>query len=130
MSAPVFLKPAQTCAAALMLAVMGGCANGGDPDSPLRVAVQTTGGRSQLQLVALPGYRINASIPPSLETADTVIRFAGPLDPADSLYFAGAATAPCPSRGRVRGVVLASVCAANERVCRTARAKVSLRCDA
>ena len=116
--------PVFACAA--LLFVFGACSE--RSLSPVRVTVQPTRDGHELQLVVAPGYRVNAVIAPALETDGTVIRFAGPLDPADSLYFAGATTAACPHRGMVRGVVRASVCASEEKVCRGVHADVAADC--
>lgn len=90
------------------------------PAGPLRLKASDAGTRTRLELSATPGLKINARLKPALELRDgTVLRFDSPNLTPDSSYFAGppaALMAGHPSQ--VHGTLRASVCAADETVCR------------
>jgi hypothetical protein len=106
----------------LALALVGAaCRPAVDPATPLRVLSETSGGGTTLTLVAAPGIRINARVKPALELPDgTVLRFDSPHQTTDSAYFTRppTVTLPAPAR-RAAGTLRASVCAADELVCRS-----------
>ncbi|HEX5819466.1 MAG TPA: hypothetical protein VFY20_11330 [Gemmatimonadales bacterium] len=81
-----------------------------------------------LHVVALGHARVNAGAPPALALdGETVVRFAGTIDPAAPDYFIGPSrvTIPAASRER-RGTLHASVCPEGERVCRVVSLPVRL----
>lgn len=101
----------------LLLASGLGCATG--RPGPLAVERTDTPAGTSLVLRAEPGARINARLRPALELADgTVLRFdAAALSP-DSAYFAEPPSLVLPPATKPRGTIRASVCRADEHVCR------------
>ena len=102
--------------AVLVLAVIAACRS-----VPFRVEAQSGGSARRLRLVAASGARINARLAPALELpGGTVLRFDSPQRTADSAYFADAPTmqGALPEEAH-RGVVRASVCPRDEKVCRS-----------
>lgn len=102
--------------AVLVLGVVAACHS-----VPFRVEVEHGGPAGRLRLVAAPGARINARLKPALELTDgTVLRFDSPRLTADSAYYADAPTTEgaLPEEAH-RGVVRASVCPREERICRS-----------
>jgi hypothetical protein len=114
--------------ACLALTLLVACAPSGARDAPVHVTVQTRGGVSMIDIAPAAGIHLNAAVAPAYEFSGRVIRFSGPLAPADSLYFASSAHAVCPARGKLTGVLQASVCAVGERVCRSVRLPMQIYC--
>ena len=94
---------------------------------PLVLRTIPSGDSLRLELMAAPGWKINARLKPVLETrAGTLVRFDSPLLTPDSAYFAAAPVAVVAARAAsVRGTLRASVCAAGEAVCRVVVVEVS-----
>jgi hypothetical protein len=88
---------------------------------PLRLTSAPDGRDTRLTLVAASGIRLNARVKPALELPDgTVLRFDSPHVTADSAYFTRPPTAVLAGVGRrPAGTLRASVCAADELVCRS-----------
>jgi hypothetical protein len=106
---------------ALGLIAVFACAPPDTPAAPLRVALAPDGPDTRLTLLAPPGAKVNARLVPALELADgTILRFAAGRLTADSAYFAEPPTARLPGRyDRIHGTLRASVCGADELVCRS-----------
>ena len=104
----------------LALALSAACGRPAQP-AALRLATSPAGPDTRLTLHAQPGIQINARLAPALELADgTVLRFAGTERTADSAYFTAPPTARLAGRhARVHGTLRASVCRADEQVCRS-----------
>jgi hypothetical protein len=96
-----------------------GCAQ--EPAGPLRLETARVGADTRINLIAAPGYRINARLKPALELpGGRVIRLDSPYLTPDSAYFAEPPSALIPRRERtVGGRLRASVCDPGETVCRT-----------
>ena len=101
--------------------VGGGCRPGAAPAPILRVVSEHSAEGTTLTLVAAPGVRINARVKPALELPDgTVLRFDSPHQTPDSSYFTRPPTVSLPGKpGRAEGILRASVCEADELVCRS-----------
>ena len=93
----------------------------GSGAGPLRLGVSAAGPDTRLTLIAARGLQVNARVKPALELPDgTVLRFDSPHLTADSAYFTQPPTALLPGAGRQpAGTLRASVCAADELVCRS-----------
>ena len=87
----------------------------------LRVVSEHSADGVTLSLVAAPGIRINARVKPALELPDgTVLRFDSPRQTSDSAYFTSPPTTLLPARqSHPEGTLRASVCGADELVCRS-----------
>lgn len=96
---------------------------GGDPPAPqmLRLTTASAGGDTRLTLIPGPGVKLNARVKPALELPDgTILRFDSPHLTADSAYFTRPPTAILAGADRRAGGTLrASVCEADELVCRS-----------
>lgn len=107
--------------ALLLLAAAVACRS--VPSVPFRLEAEHEGPAMRFRLIAAPGARINARLKPALELTDgIVLRFDSPHLSADSAYFSDAPTAggPLPEEAHRRGGVLrASVCLSDEKVCRS-----------
>lgn len=80
----------------------------------------------RLVLVAEAGARINARLKPALERGDgTVLLFDSARLSSDSAYFDEPPTLMLPAHSAVRGRLRASVCRADEKVCRIVVLEVS-----
>lgn len=85
----------------------------------VRVIASANGPVTQLTLLAAPHLRVNARLAPALELRGGVtLRFDGPRTP-DSAYFAAPPTADLPRGAAPHGRLRASVCDADEQVCRS-----------
>ena len=93
----------------------------GRPAPLLHVVSEHSAGITTLTLVAAPGIRINARVKPALELPDgTVLRFDSPHQTPDSSYFTRPPTSSMAgAHRRAEGTLRASVCAADELVCRS-----------
>ena len=98
-----------------------GCRPGTEPPPVLRVVSERSAGITTLTLVAAPGIRINARVKPALELPDgAVLRFDSPHQTPDSAYFTRPPTSSLPGKWRrAEGTLRASVCEADELVCRS-----------
>ncbi len=98
-----------------------GCHPASAPPPVLRVVSERSAGITTLTLVAAPGIRINARVKPALELPDgAVLRFDSPHQTADSAYFTRSPTSSLPGEWRrAEGTLRASVCEADELVCRS-----------
>jgi hypothetical protein len=108
--------------AALAVGLAGiACRPGTESAPALRVVSEHSAGTTTLALVASPGIRINARVKPALELPDgTVLRFDSPFQTPDSSYYTRPPTASLPGEGRrAEGTLRASVCEADELVCRS-----------
>jgi hypothetical protein len=108
--------------AALTAALVGGGCRSSAGSAPLlRVASERSAGITTLSLVAAPGIRINARVKPALELPDgTVLRFDSPYQSRDSTFFTRPPTLSLPGgQRRAEGTLRASVCEADELVCRS-----------
>ena len=105
----------------LALIAASACTAPETPSAPLRVVLAPDGPNTRLTLLAPPGAKVNARLAPALELPDgTVLRFAAGRLTADSAYFAEPPTSHLPGRhDRIHGTLRASVCGADELVCRT-----------
>lgn len=100
--------------------LVSACARPVPPPAELRVESAPIGADTRVTLVAGPDLKINARLKPALELADgTVLRFDSPRLTADSAYFAEPPVAIAAGRRRIRGMLRASVCRVDERVCRS-----------
>jgi hypothetical protein len=99
--------------------VVAGCAT--PATSPLRLKAEADGAHTRLTLIAQPGWKVNARLKPALELiGGGVVRFDSPHLTADSAYFAEPPTAVIAGpASEARGKLRASVCQADETVCRT-----------
>jgi hypothetical protein len=106
---------------ALALIAASACTAPETPSPPLRVTLAPDGPDTRLTLLAPPGAKVNARLAPALELPDgTILRFAAGRLTADSAYFAEPPTARLPGRyDRIHGTLRASVCGADELVCRS-----------
>lgn len=88
---------------------------------PVRLVSVRDRGDTRLTLVAASGTRINARLKPVLQLEDgSVLRFDAPRRTPDSAYFVDAPGVEAVLPDSVhRGLVRASVCNVDERVCRT-----------
>ena len=108
--------------AALAVALVGsGCRSGAGSAPLLRVVSERSAGVTTLTLVPAPGIRVNARVKPALELTDgTVLRFDSPHQTPDSSFFTRPPTLSLPGeRRRAEGTLRASVCEADELVCRS-----------
>ena len=108
--------------AGVAVALVGsGCRPGSEPAPVLRVVSEYSAGTTTLTLVAAAGIRINARVKPALELPDgTVLRFDSPHQTPDSSYFTRPPTSSLPGEHRrAEGTLRASVCEADELVCRS-----------
>jgi hypothetical protein len=98
--------------------ILAGCA--AEPTPPVQLRVEAGSAGSRLVLVPLPGWRINARLPPAFESAEGgVVRFHATEVSADSAYYlVPPAAAVSGGASRLRGTLRASVCAVGEQVCR------------
>ena len=97
-----------------------GCHPPSAPPPVLRVVSERSAGITTLTLVAAPGIRINARVKPALELPDgAVLRFDSPHQTPDSAYFTRPPTSSLPGEWRREGTLRASVCEADELVCRS-----------
>jgi hypothetical protein len=114
-----------------IVALAGACARGPARDArpALGVRVERVGDSTELTLEAPPGVRINARLAPALELAPgPVVRFGSAALTPDSAYFAAPPSARISGHpARVRGVLRASVCTRDERVCRPLLLALDLR---
>jgi len=108
--------------AGVAVAVVGsGCRPNARATPRLHVVSEHSAGPTTLSLVAAPGIRINARVKPALELPDgTVLRFDSPHQTPDSSYFTRPPTLLLPGeQRRAEGTLRASVCEADELVCRS-----------
>lgn len=107
--------------AALLGALLAACGPPVRPAIPFRVEQTAVGSVTRLTLIASPGFKVNARLPPALELPDGhVVHFAGAELTVDSAYYAIPPTAIIAGAGApVRGTLRASVCAVDERYCRS-----------
>jgi hypothetical protein len=105
----------------LVLGLAAACGRPGTGSGPLHLALSAAGPDTRLTLTAEPGLKINARLAPALELADgTVLRFAAGERSADAAYFSEPPTAWLAGRhAEVHGTLRASVCHADELVCRS-----------
>ncbi|HET7601121.1 MAG TPA: hypothetical protein VFK09_12555 [Gemmatimonadales bacterium] len=104
---------------AAALALLAACAAPAPRGSGLAVRVEPGRDSTRLVLVAAAGIKINARIPPALETPAGLRRFHAERLTPDSAYFADPPVAWLPGRvRRVSGTLRASVCSPGEAVCR------------
>jgi hypothetical protein len=111
----------------LLAACAGEAARAPDADRPLALSTAPAGDSLRLALVPAPGWKINARVKPVLEVGDgALLRFDSPRLTPDSAYFAEPPVAMLPARAgrRIRGTLRASVCAADEAVCRVVALEV------
>jgi hypothetical protein len=112
---------------AVILAV-GACV-GDDRPAPrndlVRVTVTHAGAARRLAVSPVGGARINALLPPVLETATGAVHFTAPARTADSAYFTAppTATVAAPTEGTLH----VSVCPPDVAVCRTVALPVRVR---
>ncbi|MEP6687610.1 MAG: hypothetical protein ABJC36_04625 [Gemmatimonadales bacterium] len=104
----------------LALGLAAACGRPAMEAGPLHLTTSPAGSDTRLTLHADTGFRINARLVPALELADgTVLRFNSAERTADSAYFTTPPTARLAGRhDQVHGTLRASVCQADERVCR------------
>jgi hypothetical protein len=94
---------------------------------PVQLRLGARGEERVLSVVPASGYRINGRVPPALELATgEVVRLAGGRVSPDSAYFLEAPWALAPAAGPLRGTLRASVCRADESLCRIALVPVDL----
>ncbi|HET7241358.1 MAG TPA: hypothetical protein VFI77_09365 [Gemmatimonadales bacterium] len=108
--------------AAVAVALVGSsCRLGAGSAPPLRVVSEHSTGITTFTLLAAPGIRISARVKPALELPDgTVLRFDSPHQTPDSSYFTRPPTLSLPGeQRRAEGTLRASVCEADELVCRS-----------
>ena len=108
--------------AALAVALVGsGCRSGTGSAPLLGVVSEHSAGITTLTLVPAPGIRVNARVKPALELPDgTVLRFDSPHQTPDSSFFTRPPTLSLPGeQPRAEGTLRASVCQADELVCRS-----------
>ena len=100
--------------------LVAGLACGRGAPAPLRLTTAAVGPDTRVTLVPEAGLKVNARVAPALELPDgRILRFGDARLTADSAYFAEPASARLPGRhARVRGTLRASVCRADEQVCR------------
>ncbi len=105
----------------VIVPVLAACSPAPRIPDPLRLETAPAGADTRLILVAAPGIKLNARLKPALELADgSVLRFDSSRLTPDSAYFAEPPSALLPGRHtRVGGVLRASVCDADELVCRS-----------
>lgn len=107
----------------LAAAAVWGCAAA--PPAPLNLERHETAAGISLILHAEPGARINARLKPALELVDgTVLRFDATALSPDSAYFAEAPSLVLPAPTKPNGTIRASVCRADEHVCRMVVIKI------
>ena len=106
--------------APILAAVLFSAACARDPAHPVELRVEAGATGTRLQLRPMPGWRINALLPPAFEQADgSVVRFSADSVSADSAYYLEPPSATLPGADRkLRGTLRASVCADGEQVCR------------
>ena len=99
----------------------------GTSQRPLVLRTTPAGDSLRLELMAAPGWKINARLKPVLESsAGGLVRFDSPVLTPDSAYFAAPPVAVVAARAAlVRGTLRASVCAAGEAVCRVVVVEVN-----
>ena len=116
-------------AAVALLVACGRAEPQATPQRPLVLRTIPAGDSLRLELMAAPGWKINARLKPVLEAAaGGLIRFDSPVLTPDSAYFAAAPVAVVAARAAsVRGTLRASVCAVGEAVCRVVVVEVSER---
>ncbi len=111
-----------------MLLALNGCAS---PDGVvarhefLHVERVTVEGGDSLTVVAAPGARVNARLPPSLDVGGVVVRFSSSEQTPDSAYFTANTVAFVPDAAE--GTLYASVCPRDQSVCRIVELPVPLR---
>ena len=108
--------------AAVAVAVVGsGCRPNARATPLLHVVSEHSAGITTLALIAAPGIRINARVKPALELPDgAVLRFDSPHQTPDSAYFTRPPTSSLSGEWRrAEGTLRASVCEADELVCRS-----------
>ena len=100
--------------------LLASCGRVDERTDPLRLITTPDGRDTRLSLVAAPGLRINARLVPALELRDgNILRFVTGRVTPDSAYFAEPPSTRLPGRRRaVHGTLRASVCHADEQVCR------------
>jgi hypothetical protein len=97
-------------------------------DEPVRLHLGVRAGESILSVVPAAGYRINGRVSPALELATgQIIRLGSGRRSADSAYFVEPPWARVPEGAPLRGMLRASVCRADESLCRIALVSVDLR---
>ncbi len=103
----------------LGVALMAAACSRSSAPQPLRVAVATADGGTRLTLVAAPGLKINARLPPALELHDGgIVRFRSPQLTPDSAYFSAPPSAfVSGTERRPHGRLRASVCDSGATVC-------------
>jgi hypothetical protein len=104
-----------------LLWVVPACQNR-HPAAPVSLVISPSGPNTRLALMAAPGLRVNARLPPALELArgGPVLRFHSTHLTADSAYFAEPPVVFLPGgHPTVHGVLRASVCDSGATVCRS-----------
>src|SRR4051794_17142750 len=110
-----------TCAVTLTCMMLLASCREARPADPLRLETAPAGANTRLTLLSEPGLKLNARLKPALELPDgRVIRFDSPHLTVDSAYFAEPPSAIATGRqARWRGKLRASVCDADQTVCRS-----------
>jgi hypothetical protein len=96
-------------------------------DEPVRLQLGVRAGEPILRAVPAAGYRINGRVSPALELATgQVIRLGSGRRSPDSAYFLEPPWTRVPEGPPLRGTLRASVCRADEALCRIALVSVDL----
>jgi hypothetical protein len=94
--------------------------------APISLMGSPDGPNTRLTLIASPGLKLNARLPPALEVAGgPVLRFHGTNLTADSAYFAEPPVVFLHGHHeKVHGILRASVCDSGATVCRTVEVRL------
>ena len=96
-------------------------------NEPVRLQLSVRAGEPILSAVPAAGYRINGRVSPALElVTGQIIRLGSGRRSPDSAYFVEPPWVRVPEGPPLRGTLRASVCRADEALCRIALVSVDL----